>query len=337
MMKITTIGLDLAKRVFQVHGNHAAGAVVLRRQLKRRQVAAFFAKLPPCLIGIEACGTGHHWGRTLQGLGHQVRLIPPAYAKAYVRRNKTDPADAEAICEAVSRPSMRFVPIKSETDQAMAAVHRVRERLIAQRTQMINMLRGQMAEFGQVVAKGPQHVKELVAALAEPESVPEPLRQMLLGVARLLVALKDQIAVLDKEILAWHRNNAPSCRLATIAGYGPILSSAMAVRVQQPERFRCGRDLSAWIGLVPKQNSSGGKIRLGAISKQGDVYLRRLLINGAQAVLNSKRAKDDPWIARLLQTKPRLVVAVALANKMARIAWAVMVRGTDFRRATAAA
>jgi transposase len=314
----------------------------------------FFTKLPSCLIGMEACGTAHHWGRTLRALGHEVRLIPPAYAKAYVRRNKTDPADAEAIGEAVSRPSMRFVPIKSEADQAMAAVHRVRERLIAQRTQMINMLRGQMAEFGKVVAKslprakagGPQHVKELVAALAEPESVPEPLRQVLLGVARLLVALKDQIAALDKEILAWHRGNAPSCRLATIAGYGPILSSAMAVRVQQPERFRCGRDLSAWIGLVPKQNSSGGKVRLGAISKQGDLYLRRLLINslpsgltrwGAQAVLNSKRAKDDPWIVWLLQIKPRLVAAVALANKMARIAWAMMVRGTDFRRAPAAA
>ncbi len=250
---------------------------------------------------------------------------------------KTDPADAEAICEAVSRPSMRFVPIKSEADQAMAAVHRVRERLIAQRTQMINMLRGQMSEFGKVVAQGPQHVKELVAELLKPESVPEPLRQVLLGLVRLLAALREQIAVLDKQILSWHRRNECSRRLVGIDGFGPILSSAMAVRVQQPERFRCGRDLSAWIGLVPRQNSSGGKIRLGAISKKGDVYLRRLLINGAQAVLNSKRAKQDPWIARLLQTKPRLVAAVALANKMARIAWAVMVRGTDFRRAPATA
>ena len=337
MREITTIGLDLAKRVFQVHAIDAAGAVVTRRQLRRRQVVPFFAKLPGCLIGLEACGTAHHWGRTLQALGHEVRLIPPAYAKAYVRRNKTDPADAEAICEAVSRPSMRFVPIKSEADQAMAAVHRVRERLIAQRTQMINMLRGQMSEFGKVVAQGPQHVNELIAELIEPQSVPEPLRQVLLGLVRLLAVLREQIAALDRQILAWHRSNECSRRLAGIDGFGPILSSAMAVRVQQPERFGGGRDLSAWIGLVPRQNSSGGKVRLGAISKKGDVYLRRLLINGAQAVLNSKRAKQDPWIARLLETKPRLVAAVALANKMARIAWALLVRGTDFRRAPAAA
>jgi len=337
MSEITTIGLDLAKRVFQVHAVDAAGAVVTRRQLRRRQVVPFFAKLPRCLIGLEACGTAHHWGRTLQGLGHAVRLIPPAYATAYVRRNKTDPADAEAICEAVSRPSMRFVPIKSEADQAMVAVHRVRERLIAQRTQMINMLRGHMGEFGTVVAQGPQHVKELVAELIEPQSVPAPLRQVLLGLVRLLAVRREQIAALDQQILAWHRGNEGRRRLAEIAGFGPILSSAMAVRVQQPERFSSGRDLSAWIGLVPRQNSSGGTVRLGAISKKGDVYLRRLLINGAQAVLNSKRAKQDRWIARLLETKPRLVAAVALANKMARIAWAMMVRGTDFRRAPAAA
>ena len=310
---------------------------MLRRQLKRRQVVPFFRKLPTCLIGMEACGTAHHWGRTLRALGHEVRLIPPAYAKAYVRRNKTDPADAEAICEAVSRPSMRFVPIKSEADQALAAVHRVRERLIAQRPQIINMLRSQMAEFGSVVAKGPRHVPEPVAELVEPQSVPAPLRQALLGLVRLLTDLREQVSAVDKQILAWHRHNECRRRLAGIDGYGPILSSAMALRVQQPERFRCGRDLSAWVGLAPKQNSSGGKVRLGAISKKGDVYLRRLLINGAQAMLNSKRATDDPWIARLLQTKPRLVAAVALANKMARIAWAVMVRRTDFRRAPAGA
>ena len=215
---------------------------------------------------------------------------------------------------------MCFVPIKSEADQAMAAVHRVRERLSAQRTQTINMLRGQMAEFGLVAAKGPPHVKELVAKLVEPGSVPEPLRQVLLGLVQLLTALGEQIAALNQQILAWHWANPCSRRLSAIDGFGPILSSALALRVQQPQRFACGRDLSAWIGLAPKQNSSGGKVRLGAISKKGDVYLRRLLINGAQAVLNSKRAKTDPWIARLLQTKPRLVAAVAPCSSQGQ-AW----------------
>jgi transposase len=337
MSEITTIGLDLAKRVFQVHGVEASGAVMLRRQLKRRQVEPFFAKLPSCLVGIEACGTAHHWARRLTALGHQVRLIPPAYAKAYVRRNKTDPADAAAICEAVSRPSMRFVPIKSEAEQAVAAAHRVRDRLIGQRTMLLNALRAQLAEFGLVVSKGPGHVKELIERLAEPGSVPEMLRPVLLGLARVLAALEREIAGVDKRLLRWHRGNELSRRLATIPGLGPITSTAMAARVLQPQRFRRARDFSAWLGLVPKQSSSGGQIRLGAISKQGDRYLRRLLINGAQAVLNSKRGKIDRWLKRLLDAKPRLVAAVALANKTARIIWAVMVRQTSFQDAAAPA
>lgn len=335
MEQVTTIGLDIAKRVFQVHGVDEIGRVVLRRQLKRRQLEGFFAKLPGCLVGLEACGTAHHWGRRLRALGHEVRLIPAAYAKAYVRRNKTDPADAEAICEAVSRPSMRFVPIKSAAEQAIASVHRVRDRLIAQRTMLLNALRAQMAEFGLVAATGPGHVRELIDRLGEPDSVPAMLREALLGLARLLGALEREITAVEKQLLAWHRESEVSRRLASIPGLGPITSSALAARVLQPERFRRARDFAAWLGLVPRQNSSGGKTRLGAISKKGDGYLRRLLVNGAQAVLNGKRAKTDPWIKRLIEHKPRLVAAVALANKLARIAWAVMVGNTPFRPAAA--
>ena len=332
-MEITTIGLDVAKSVFEVHGVDSSGAVVLHRQLRRRQVERFFAGLPRCLVGIEACGTSHHWARRLSALGHEVRLIPPVYAKAYVRRNKTDAADAAAICEAVSRPSMRFVPIKSEAAQAVAAVHGVRDRLVAQRTMLQNALRGHMAEFGIVAPTGCGHVKTLVDRLADPDSVPAPLRAALLSLAELLTVLDRQIATVDRQILNWHRSDERSRRLAAIDGFGPILSSAMSSRVVQPERFRRARDFAAWLGLTPRQSGSGGRTRQHGISKKGDGYLRRLLVNGAQSVLNSKRGRRDPWIARLLERKPRMVVAVALANTMARIAWAVMVRETDVRRA----
>jgi transposase len=339
MKNISTIGLDLAKKVFEVHGVDGQGAVVVRRSLRRAQVLGWFAKLPPCLVGMEACATAHYWGRELSRLGHTVRLIPPAYAKAYVRRNKNDPADAAAICEAVSRPSMRFVAIKSEAQQAAAGIHKVRELLMKQRTMAMNALRSLMAEFGIVVAEGPRHIAELEAILADPQDsrIPAPLHEGLRKLAETLRGLNMRIEAIDKQIVAWGRDNANYRHLITAPGYGPILSSAMAAMVVDPRAFHSARDFAASLGLVPRQEGTGGKIRLGPISKRGNGYLRRLLVNGAMAVLCSKRAKQDPWLAKLLATKKRKVAAVALANKMARIGWALMTRQEDFRAMSAAA
>ncbi len=333
MEQVTTIGLDLAKKVFQVHGVNEVGAVTVRRALRRSRVLAFFAKLPPCRVGMEACATAHYWAREIAILGHDARLIPPAYAKAYVRRNKNDPADAEAICEAVSRPSMRFVAIKTEVQQAAAGIHKVREMLIKQRTMLINNLRGLMAEYGIVVADGPQHVGELVALLADPADrrVPTPLHEGLLAIVETLCGLEQRIERIEKQIVAWGRDNRSCRHLITIPGYGPILSSAMAAMVVNPAGFASGRHFSASLGLVPRQEGTGGKVKLGPISKRGNGYLRRLLVNGAMSVLCSKRAKEDPWLVKLLETKERKVAACALANKMARIGWAVMMRQQDFR------
>lgn len=305
-MEITTVGVDLAKHVFQVHGVDAAGNVVLRRRLRRAQVQAFFAGLKPCLVGMEACATAHFWARQLRGLGHEVRLMPAQYVKAYLRRGKNDAADAAAICEAVTRPSMRFVPVKGEAQQAALMLHRVRDLLVRQRTQLINAIRGHLAEFGIVEAQGPWNVARLLAGMEAAVDLPDLARELVRVLAGQLEELERRIEEVDARIVARHKADAVSRRLATIPGIGPLAATAIAATVPDPSAFRGGREFAAWLGLVPRQNSTGGKARLGRISRQGDAYIRRLLIIGAQSVLRcSKAARSDPWLQRLLAKRPR--------------------------------
>jgi transposase len=340
MSEITTIGLDLAKNIFQVHGVDETGTVVVVKRLRRNQVIGFFAGLPACLIGMEACATAHHWARELAAVGHAVRLMPPQYVKAYVKRNKNDAADAAAICEAVKRPSMRFVPVKTIEQQSALLMHRARDLLIRQRTMLVNALRGHMAEFGLVEAQGLHKVAGLIAIVTDERDgrLPDMARQALMMITDQISDLQTRISALETQVLAWHRDNPVSQRLATIPGIGPIIATAIAATVVDAGVFRSGREFAAWLGLVPRQSSTGGKARLGGISKRGDSYLRRLLVNSAHTVLLcSKAAKADPWIISLRGRKPRLVVAVALANKTARVAWAIMSRQDTYRRIAAAA
>lgn len=341
-MEISTIGLDLAKSIFQVHAVDTSGEIVVRKALRRAQVLPFFAKLPPCLIGMEACGTSHHWARELTKLGHEVRLMPPAYVKPYVKRGKTDAADAEAICEAVTRPSMRFVPVKSAEQQAALALHRTRDLLVKQRTQLVNMVRGLLAEFGIEMARGLHHALALAARLAAGDApeVPALAQRVVKSLADQIGALQVQLAALEKELLAWHRSSELSQRLATIPGVGVISASALAASVTEPERFRSGRQFAASLGLTPLQNCSGGKERMGRISRMGDRYLRRLLVIGMTSLVRRARAKPDsvdPRLVALLERKPARVVTVAAANRTARVAWAIMTRGGTYQAPLAAA
>ena len=334
-MKIAAIGLDLAKSVFQVHGTDQAGSVVLTKRLHRKQMMPFFSKLPPCLIGVEACGTAHYWARTFAAMGHDVRLIPPSYVKAYVKRGKSDALDAEAICEAVQRPTMRFVPVKTVEQQSILMVHRARSMLVRQRTMTANALRAHLAELGLVANPGIANLAKLAQeALADPGFLPSYARTSLDILMQQIVAFTHQITILDRQLLEWHAASDASRRLSDIPGLGIVTATAVAATVTDPDQFRSGRQFAAWLGLTPQQHSTGGKTQLGGISKQGDRYLRRLLVVGATAVIRHIKNKLTPlaiWIRKLLGKKPFRVVSVALANKLARIAWVVLTRKEAYR------
>ena len=342
MAETITIGLDLAKTVFQVHGVDAAGKVVVRRQLRRSELLGFFGELPACLVGMEACGSAHHWARQIAALGHSVRLLAPARVKPYVKPGrKNDASDAAAICEAVGRPHMQFVPVKSAAQQGVLLLHRGRDLMVRQRTMLINALRGHLAEFGLIAGQGKGNFARLLAEMeaAAGGALPEPA----LMVLRLLAAQIDdadaKIAALEKEIVARHRENEASRRLASIPGIGPIIASALAAAVPDASVFESGRQFAAWLGLVPRQHSTGGKQRLGSITKAGDRYLRRLLVIGATGLIRYRRANVPgglAWLQGMLARKPVRLVSVALANKMARIAWAILARGGLYRDPAAA-
>ena len=335
MGEVSTIGLDIAKSVFQVHGVDVDGAVVIRKRVSRAKMLEFFAALPPCLVGIEACPSAHYWSRQLQALGHTVKLIPPSYVKAYLKRSKNDANDAAAICEAVTRPSMRFVATKSEQQQSVLMLHRSRQLLVRQRTMLSNAIRGHLAELGIISAKGRNGTAELLGIIAneKDDRIPVAARLSLDVLARQYLAITTEIGALEKHIHAWHRSCEESRRLEEIPGIGPIVATALVSEVGDWTAFSSGRSLAAWIGLVPRRFTTGGKERLGRISKQGNRHLRWLLVAGAMAVIRYARKHGTKrlWLVRLMGRRPTKVAAVALANKIARMAWAMMVRGERFK------
>lgn len=330
MEQVIRVGLDTSKHVFQVHGVDRMERVVLRRQLHRSQVEKFFAALPPTVVGLEACGASHYWARVLRDQGHEVRLIPPQYVKAYVKRGKNDRIDAEAICEAMGRPSMRFVPVKSADEQAAAMLLSVRDLLVKQRTMLVNAIRGHAAEFGVIGAKGASRIVDVLERARE--ALPKLAWDLLAVLAGQLEVLEIQLGKIEKQLRAWHRENERSQRLATMPGIGPVGAMTMVLRVPDPTVFRSGRHFASWIGLTPREHSTAGRQRLGKISREGDEALRRLLVVGATSVIKqAQRGRGPAWLLALLKRRPAKVAAVALANKMARIAWAMMVSGEAYR------
>src|ERR1700744_2598755 len=341
MSEVSTIGLDIAKQVFQAHGADASGRAVFRKKLTRTKLIEFFRSQPQCVVALEACGGAHKWGREIPKLGHTVRLIPPAYVKPFVKRQKNDAADAEAICEAALRPTMRFVPVKSAEQQASGVVFRARDLLVRQRTQMLNAIRGHLAEYGQVAPKGVCYVQRLIAEIEDPDSeLPDAARASLKALVDVLPKLDEEIARLDREIARRAKEDATARRLMTIPGVGPVTAAALVALAPAHEAFRCGRDFSAWLGLTPVQRSTGGKQKLGQVSKMGERTLRRLLVIGASAVIKQALIRGAPagsWLAQMLARKPRMLVAVALANKMARTVWALLAKGGIYRTPVLAA
>jgi transposase len=334
-MKITTVGIDLAKNVFQIHAVDEHGKVILKKQVKRDKVAECFINLPACLVGMEACGSAHHWARKLESFGHTVRLMAPQFVKPYVKTNKNDTADAEAICEAVARPNMRFVPIKNIEQQSVLALHRVRQGFVKARTAQANQIRGLLGEFGLIIPQGIANIAKRVPELIEDASN-ELTGSFRLLVDRLMDHLKEldqQVAELEAQIKAWHRTSAASCKLERIPGIGPITASALVASIGDAKSFDGGRQIAAWIGLVPRQHSTGGKSTLLGISKRGDTYLRTLLIHGARSVIFRAQQKVDKssWLHKLLERRNPNVAAVALANKNARIVWALLANDREFR------